>query len=104
MKVDDAYRSSSHCFIRSLFSGVHGNGSVDGRGSGATRIGQAHVVVSGAGGALHPSCSERTSSMEGRSCWVTARSGLLVWLLVGSVESLGKGKLGDRTSRWSSVS
>ncbi len=33
--------------------------------------------------------------MGGRSSWVTAHSGLLVWLLVGSVELLGRGKLGD---------
>ena len=66
-------------------------------------IRQEHVVVLGAGGALHPSFGERPSSMGGRFCWVTVRPGLLVWLLVESVELLGRGRLGDRTSRWTST-
>jgi hypothetical protein len=35
LNVDEAYRSRSHVFIRSLFSSVQGNGSSDGRSGGA---------------------------------------------------------------------
>ena len=44
LNVDEAYRARSQAFIRSLFSGVHGNGSAVGRVGGAVRLGHEHGV------------------------------------------------------------
>ena len=47
VEVEEAYLSSNHAFIRTLFSGVQGNGSSDERG-------HEHVTSTGVPGALQP--------------------------------------------------
>lgn len=69
LNVEDAYLSSSHFFIRSLFSGVHGNGSSVG-GCGATsRMGHEHVGSPEGRGVLHPSLIDRVALIGGSPQW-----------------------------------
>lgn len=73
LKVEDAYRLSSHAFIRPLFSGVQGNGNSDGRGGGAWRWGHEHAVPYCGDGMLQPSLMEHVAFVVGSlcdaSCW-----------------------------------
>ena len=45
LKVDEANLSKIHCFIRGMFSWVHGYGSCGGRAGGMVRLGQEHLLA-----------------------------------------------------------
>ena len=65
LNVEEPYLLRSQAFILVLFSGVHGNGSSDGRGGGVCRSGHEHAGPCGLGVASQPSLSEDVALIGG---------------------------------------
>ena len=65
LNVEEAYLSRNQASIRSLFSGVGGNGNADGRGGAAARWGQEHGASLGVPGAPQPLLISLVALMQG---------------------------------------
>ena len=101
LNVDEEYRASSHAFMRSLFSGVQGNGMAGRRGGATSRWGHEHGSC-GVLGALQPLLSYRAALIDAGS---DDASESAIWVLSLGVPALSMGgKSFARRPRLSNVS
>ena len=102
--MDEAYLSRSQAFIFALFSGVHGNGSSEGRGGAAPRCGHEHVALSVIVGSGQPSLRALIALISGETlgtCGCLLEVSLSDWVLV---ELSRDGKVSGSRPRFSSES
>ena len=98
LKVEEAYRSRSHAFMRPLLSGVHGKGSLAGRNGVTSCWGQEHDTSLLALGVLQPSLKDLTSDVAGCTFLVLWGMSLLWFTPLGLSAEV---KICDRMPRFS---
>ena len=98
LKVEEAYCSRSHAFMRPLLSGVHGKGSLAGPNGVAARWGQEHDSSLLALGVLQPSLMDLTSDVAGCTFLVLWGMSLLRFTPLGLSADV---KICDRMPRFS---